>query len=125
LFLIAMILAAVRLDAADYLVTTGLSRSLVGVGVGGMLLVLYGSSYIYFSDRTDYVGIGIQMARYSVPLVVLGLIGWIPRWLVHRFRLHRPGGQAGAISLVVTAVGVSLALSIVTWLATGDDIPFG
>ena len=73
-----------------------------------MLFVLYGSSYIYFSDRTDYQGIGIQMARYSVPLVSLALIGWVPRWLVARLPAQQPGREKAAVGLVARSVGVAL-----------------
>ena len=120
-----MVVAAAHLDSADYLGSTGFTRALVGMGTVGMLFVLYGSSYVYFSDRTDYQGIGIQMARYSVPLTALALIGWVPRWLVARLPAQQAGNEKAAVGSVALAVGVALAFSVVTWLVTGDEIPFG
>ena len=123
--LAVMVVAAVHLDCSDYLRSTGFTRCLVAMGTVGMLFVLYGSSYIYFSDRTDYQGIGIQMARYSVPLTALALIGWVPRWLVARLPAQQGGSEKAAIGLVALSVGVALVFSVVTWLVTGDEIPFG
>lgn len=125
ILLTVMVLAAAHLDSSDYLGSTGLSRCLVGIGVIGMLFVLYGSSYVYFSDRTDYQGIGIQMARYSVPLAALASIAWVPRWLIARFPAQKMGLDKAAVGSVILAVGVALVFSVVTWLATGDEIPFG
>ena len=123
--LAVMVAAAVHLDSSDYLRSTGFTRCLVGMGAVGMLFLLYGSSYVYFSDRTDYQGIGIQMARYSVPLTALALIGWVPRWLVARLPAQQGGSEKAAIGLVALSVGVALVFSVVTWLVTGDEIPFG
>ena len=123
--LAVMVVAAAHLDSPDYLRSTGFTRGLVGIGTVGMLFVLYGSSYVYFSDRTDYQGIGIQMARYSVPLTALALIGWVPRWLVARLPAQQAGSEKAAAGSVALAVGVALVFSVVTWLVTGDEIPFG
>jgi hypothetical protein len=123
--LAVMVVAAAHLDSPDYLRSTGFTRGLVGIGTVGMLFVLYGSSYVYFSDRTDYQGIGIQMARYSVPLTALALIGWVPRWLVARLPAQQAGNEKAAVGSVALAVGIALAFSVVTWLVTGDEIPFG
>jgi hypothetical protein len=123
--LAVMVVAAAHLDSPDYLRSTGFTRRLVGMGTVGMLFVLYGSSYVYFSDRTDYQGIGIQMARYSIPLTALALIGWVPRWLVARLPAQQAGNEKAAVGSVALAVGIALAFSVVTWLVTGDEIPFG
>jgi hypothetical protein len=123
--LAVMVVAAAHLDSADYLGSTGFTRGLVGMGAVGMLFVLYGSSYVYFSDRIDFQGIGIQMARYSVPLTALALIGWVPRWLVDRLPAQQARREKAAVGSVALAVGVSLVFSVVTWLVTGDEIPFG
>ncbi|MEC8814778.1 MAG: hypothetical protein VYA92_03135, partial [Actinomycetota bacterium] len=123
--LTVMVAAAAYLDSADYHGSSGLTRGLVGVGTVGMLFVLYGSSYVYFSDRTDYQGIGIQMARYSIPLIALALIGWAPRWLMARLPAQQAGSEKAAVGSVAVVVGVALGFSVVTWLVTGDEIPFG
>jgi EamA domain-containing membrane protein RarD len=81
-----------------------------------MVLVLFGASYVYFTDHVAYDTIQQHMARYSAPLLVMMVVAWAPRRLVREVeRLPQDVAR-----LVVTAIPVIATASILlTWLVTG------
>ncbi|MCP4845419.1 MAG: DUF2142 domain-containing protein [Acidimicrobiales bacterium] len=116
LFLVLLLVALLRLDGDDFAALRGHDRWTVGLGSAGMVLVLFGSSYVYFTDHVAYDTIGQQMARYSAPLLVMMVVAWAPRRLVREVE-RLPEDVA---RLVVTAVPVIATASILlTWLVTG------
>ena len=42
-----------------------------------------------------------------------------------RLPAQQAGSEKAAVGSVALAVGVALVFSVVTWLVTGDEIPFG
>ena len=116
LFLILLTVAVFRLDEEDFTGLRGPDRWLLGLGATGMLLVLFGSSYVYFTDHVVYDTIGQQMARYSAPLLVLMVLTWAPRRLLRT--LDRMSVEAARLVLAAIPV-VATASILVTWLVTG------
>ena len=116
LFLILLTVAVFRLDAEDFTGLRGPDRWLLGLGATGMLLVLFGSSYVYFTDHVVYDTIGQQMARYSAPLLVLMVLAWAPRRLLRT--LDRMSVEAARLVLAAIPV-IATASILLTWLVTG------
>jgi len=100
----------------------GVRRTMVAFGVGALLVAIYAVSYVYFTDRADYGHIGLQMARYALPLAVLAAVAWSPRALIPAAgRIDRRWALV-AVALVPT---VGIGASVVTWLWTGANTPLG
>lgn len=116
LLLAGLLVAALRLDADDLGRLAGPDRWLLGLGAAGMVVVLYASSYVYFTDHVAYDTIGLQMARYSAPLLPLMVLAWSPRWVLPRLEglAQRP-----ARLLVAAVPAAAVAAVLVTWLWTG------
>ena len=123
--LAVLVTAVLRLDEDDYRRCRGLQRSVIAVGAICMLVVLYASSHVYFTDRADYATIGLQMARYAAPLTALALIGWTPRLPAGRPALTGWLGRREAKAALAAAVTVPVLASAATWLWLGDDLLFG
>jgi uncharacterized membrane protein len=121
-----LLLAVLALDGDDLRSLRGARRGLMGGGVGLLLVAIYGASYVYFTDLSDYGNIGLQMARYSAPLAILAFVAWTPRMLspVAESVMGRMGRRS-----TVAAVGgvpvVAVGASVVTWLWTGANTPLG
>ena len=121
-----LLLALLALDGEDLRSLQGARRGLMGGGVGLLLMAIYGASYVYFTDLSDYGNIGLQMARYSAPLAILAFVAWTPRMLgpVAEYVMARVGRRS-----VVAAMGavpvVAVGASMVTWLWTGANTPLG
>ena len=115
-FLFLLVAALLRLDRKDFRGLRGSDRWLVSLGAVGMLLLLYTTSYVYFTDHVDYDTIGEQMARYSAPLLVLMVLGWAPRWVGRS--VDRLPVDAARIVLAVIPVLATAAI-LLTWLVTG------
>ena len=117
--LVFLVLATRRLDAGDHERLCGRERGAVAAGVAGMLLVLFGSSYVYFTDHVDYDTIGQQMARYSAPLLVLMFIAWAPRRLPRLPDLERGFAEVAARVTIVAVPVLATTWILLTWLVTG------
>lgn len=111
LLVIALILAAVTLDAEDLLRLRRFCRSIFAVGTALILLALMASSYIYFDDTVDGVHMTEQIARYSLPMFAMAIMGWAPRWPLR--------GRASALVLterwrssMVAAVAISVTVCV-------------
>ena len=115
-FLFLLVAALLRLGEADFTALRGSDRWLVGLGAVGMLLVLFASSYIYFTDHVEYDTIGQQMARYSAPLLVLMVLAWAPRWS-DRYVERLPVEAAQLVPAVIPVIATASIL--LTWLVTG------
>lgn len=118
MILLAFILAAVSLDADDLLGLRRFCRSIFAIGTALILLALMTSSYIYFDDTVDGVHMTEQIARYSLPMFAMAIMGWAPRWPLR--------GRAAALvltdrwrSAMVAAVAVGttvcVAAVVVEW----------
>ena len=116
LFLLLLVVALLRLDGKDFRGLRGPDRWLLGLGTAGMILVLFGSSYVYFTDHVAYDTIGQQMARYSAPLLVMMLLAGAPRLLVRT--LDRLPEEMARLVLAAIPV-VATASILLTWLVTG------
>ncbi|MED5166035.1 MAG: DUF2142 domain-containing protein [Actinomycetota bacterium] len=121
LFVVAA-LALLRLDGGDLVRLRGARRVLMALGVGGFLVALYAASYVYFTDRTDYAHIGLQMARYAIPLAPLAVVSWLPR--SGRMLSSRLSERAAALIIAGVPV-VAVGASAMTWLWTGANTPLG
>ena len=121
LFVVAA-LALLRLDGGDLVRLRGARRVLMALGVGGFLVALYAASYVYFTDRTDYAHIGLQMARYAIPLAPLAVVSWLPR--SSRMLSSRLSERAAALIIAGVPV-VAVGASAMTWLWTGANTPLG
>ena len=121
-FVAILAVSLLILDGDDMERLSGVRRVTIAMGVAGLIVAIYAASFVYFTDRPDYDHIGLQMARYSVPLAVLAFIAWSPRALVG------PARRLGPRFAVVGVVGVPIAAvgaSVVTWLWTGANTPLG
>ena len=116
LFLLLLVAALLRLDRKDFSGLRGPARWLLGLGTAGMILVLFSSSYVYFTDHVAYDTIGQQMARYSAPLLVMMLLAGAPRRLVRT--LDRLPEEMARLVLAVVPV-LATASILLTWLVTG------
>ena len=116
LFLLLLVAALLRLDRKDFRGLRGPDRWLLGLGTAGMILVLFSSSYVYFTDHVAYDTIGQQMARYSAPLLVMMLLAGAPRRLVRT--LDRLPEEMARLVLAVVPV-LATASILLTWLVTG------
>ena len=116
LFLLLLVAALLRLDRKDFIGLRGPDRWLLGLGAAGMILVLFSSSYVYFTDHVAYDTIGQQMARYSAPLLVVMLLAGAPRRLVQT--LDRLPEEMARLVLAVVPV-LATASILLTWLVTG------
>ncbi len=122
LLVVATLVALARLDGDDLRRLRGATRALMGGGVALLLVAIYAAAYVYFTDRADYGHIGLQMARYSSPLVVLAAMAWSPRLVASASgRVER----RLAVGLVAAVPVVAVGASLVTWLWTGADTPLG
>lgn len=122
MLLVVLAAAILRLDGDDLRGLVGVRRTMVAFGVGALLVAIYAVSYVYFTDRADYGHIGLQMARYALPLAVLAAVAWSPRALIPAAgRIDRHWALV-AVALVPT---VGIGASVVTWLWTGANTPLG
>ena len=94
---------------------------LLGLGAAGLVVVLYALSFVYFTDHATYDTIGLQMARYSAPLLPLMALSWSPRWVVPR--LEALSTRAARV-LVGAVPAVAVGAVLVTWLWTGTSDRF-
>lgn len=116
MILIAFIAAAVSLDAEDLLGLRRFCRSIFAIGTALVLLALMASSYIYFDDTVDGVHMTEQIARYSLPMFAMAIMGWAPRWplrgrasalvLTDRWRSAMVAAVAAGTTICVAAVVV-------------------
>ncbi|MBC8364455.1 MAG: DUF2142 domain-containing protein [Actinobacteria bacterium] len=117
--LVFLVLAARRLDAGDHERLCGGERGAMAFGVPGMLLVLFGSSYVYFTDHIDFDTIGQQMARYSAPLLVLMFIAWTPRRLPRLPALEKGYAEVAARATILAVPVLATTWILLTWMVTG------
>ena len=121
-FVVILAVSLLILDGDDMERLSGVRRTIVAMGVAGLVIAMYAASFVYFTDQPDYDHIGFQMARYSVPLAVLAFIAWSPRALIWPARrLGRRFALVGVVGVPLVAVGASL----VTWLWTGANTELG
>ncbi len=119
--LAGLLVAVLRLDAPDLRGLVGVDRWLLGLGAAGLLVVLYASSFVYFTDHAAYDTIGLQMARYSAPLLPLMALSCSPRWAV--LRLEALSTRVARV-LVGAVPAVAVGAVLVTWLWTGTSDRF-
>lgn len=111
-----IIVAALRLDAADYQRLRGWLRGTHVAFVVGMILVIFASSFIYFDDSTDYARINRQMYRYVLPLAPMAMVGLLPRgtWILEP--LTRRLRSETAIGIATAAIGTVALFGVLTWV---------
>ena len=121
------VVAAVTLDAEDLLGLRRFCRAIFAIGTAAIVLVLMISSYVYFDDTADGVHMTEQIARYSLPLFAMAIMGWAPRWPLR-------GSIASAVAMdrwrraMVLGVGmgttICVAAVLVEWWWPGVAGPF-
>ena len=123
--IVSFIIAAVLLDRGDFLRLRGLLRWSAAAGAAALIVAIYASAYVYFDDTVDGLHMGDQIARYSLPLFPLAMMGWIPRWSITLSgRLNRERLDPRAVGLCVLVAGlvaeaVVAAAVIINWVSTG------
>lgn len=80
MIVITVIVAAITLDVDDLLRLRRFCRAIFALGTALILLALMTSSYIYFDDSAEGVHMTEQIARYSLPMFTMAIMGWAPRW---------------------------------------------
>lgn len=123
--IISFIVTAVVFDRHDFLRLRGLLRWSAAVGVAALLVAIYASAYIWFDDTLEGLHMGDQIARYSLPLFPLAMMGWIPRWsIVVAGRVN--GGRHDARTIGRWLLGLAIASEaavviavIVNWVSSG------
>ena len=127
LVLAGFVIAAITLDADDLLRLRRFCRSIFALGTAAILLALMTSSYVYFDDTVDGVHMTEQIARYSLPMFAMAIMGWAPRWplrgrvlaLARTERVQRP--MMGVVALGTT---VCVFAVLVQWWWPGVAGPF-
>jgi hypothetical protein len=118
LILIGFIVAAVSLDADDLLRLRRFCRSIFAIGTALILLALMASAYIYFDDTDDGVHMTEQIARYSLPLFAMAIMGWAPRWSL-RSRvsplLRTDRWRSAMVAAVAAGTMVCVVAVVVEW----------
>jgi hypothetical protein len=118
LVLIAFIVAAVSLDADDLLGLRRFCRSIFAIGTVLMLLALMTSAYIYFDDTDDGVHMTEQIARYSLPMFAMAIMGWAPRWPLHSRAsalLRADRWRSAMVATVAVGTTVCVVAVVVEW----------
>jgi len=116
IFLLTLCAASLRLDGIHLKDLHGIERCIFSFGSLGMIILLYASSYLYFTDHLEYDTIGLQMARYSAPLLLFILLAGSPRWALRRLRTVPDRWAHITLALIPT---LSVGAVLITWLATG------
>ena len=118
LVVLAFIMAAVTLDADDLLRLRRFLRTIFAIGTAGILLALMASSYVYFDDTVDGVHMTEQIARYSLPMFAMAIMGWAPRWPLRTragalvFTERWRSSMVAAVAITTT---VCVAAVVVEW----------
>jgi hypothetical protein len=115
---ITFVLAAITLDAEDLLRLRRFSRSIFAVGTTAILLALMTSSYVYFDDTADGVHMTEQIARYSLPLFAMAIMGWAPRWplRVRRFAfVSADQWRSAMVTIVAVGTTICVAAVVLEW----------
>ena len=118
LILIAFILAAVSLDADDLLGLRRFCRSIFAIGTALILLALMASAYIYFDDTVDGVHMTEQIARYSLPMFAMAIMGWAPRWPLRgraAALLLTDRWRSAMVATVALGTTICVAAVVVEW----------
>ena len=125
--LAVFVIAAITLDADDLLRLRRFSRSIFAVGTAAIVLALMASSYVYFDDTVDGVHMTEQIARYSLPLFAMAVMGWAPRWPLRGRMLtlaHTERGRSTMIGLVAVSTTICVFAVLVEWWWPGVAGPF-
>lgn len=118
LIVITFVLAAITLDSRDLLQLRRFCRAIFAVGTALIVLALMASSYIYFDDTETGVHMTEQIARYSLPLFAMAIMGWAPRWplLVRRFAfMSTDRWRSAMVASVAVGTAVCVAAVVVEW----------
>ena len=121
----AFVIGAAVLDSQDLFRLRRTLRWSFGLGVAAMIVVIYASAFVYFDDTVDGRHMGDQIARYSLPLFALAVVGWFPRWTLvvgRRIlgdRVTSRTGTAVVISTAVACEAFALSAMLVNWLSSG------
>lgn len=125
--LAVFVIAAITLDADDLLRLRRFSRSIFVIGTAAILLALMTSSYVYFDDTVDGVHMTEQIARYSLPMFAMAIMGWAPRWPL-RGRVLSAVGQQRWRTAMISGVGIGTTACVVAvlvqWWWPGVAGPF-
>ena len=123
--IMAFVVAAVLLDRNDFLRLRGLLRWSAAAGAVLLIVAIYASAYVWFDDTLEGRHMGDQIARYSLPLFPLAMMGWIPRWSIALAgRANRGRFDARLAGYWVLAVGLVAEVTLVAavsinWVSTG------
>lgn len=127
LLVVLFVVAAVTLDADDLLRLRRFCRSIFAIGTAAIVLVLMISSYVYFDDTAEGAHMTEQIARYSLPLFAMAIMGWAPRWPL-RGRVSAAVATDRWRSAMVLGVGMGSAICVaavlVQWWWPGVAGPF-
>jgi len=118
LIVIAFIVAAITLDAEDLLRLRRFCRIIFAIGTALIVLALMASSYIYFDDTDDGVHMTEQIARYSLPLFAMAIMGWAPRWPLRVRRLafvSTDRWRSAMVASVAAGTTICVAAVVVEW----------
>jgi hypothetical protein len=111
---IVFVVAAVTLDSQDLLQLRRFCRAIFAIGVALIGLALMASSYIYFDDTVDGVHMTEQIARYSLPMFAMAIMGWAPRWPLGRRSLAFVSTERWRSVMVASvSVGATICLAAV------------
>jgi hypothetical protein len=118
LIVITFVLAAITLDSRDLLQLRRFCRAIFAVGTALIVLALMASSYVYFDDTETGVHMTEQIARYSLPLFAMTIMGWAPRWplRVRRFAfMTTDRWRSAMVAGVAVGTTVCVAAVVVEW----------
>ncbi len=124
---IAFVVAALLLDAEDLLGLRRFARAIFAIGTAAILLALMTSSYVYFDDTADGVHMTEQIARYSLPMFAMAIMGWAPRWPLRGRVLalaHSRRGQRAMVGVIAASTTICVVAVFVEWWWPGVAGPF-
>jgi hypothetical protein len=117
--------AAVLYDLEWFRRFGGWLRWSVAAGVVALIVSIYASAFIWFDDTTWGKHMGDQIARYTVPLFALALIGWVPRWTfspienVFAGRISRTVASRTALAVALISLTTAVVAAVINWVSTG------
>jgi uncharacterized membrane protein len=123
---LGLIVSVIALDAEDLLGLRRFCRFIFALGSAGIVFALMTSSYLYFDDTVEGVHMTDQIARYSLPLFAMGIMGWAPRWPLRGRALEMLGDRRCRLSMIcvmVVAPTVCVVAMILTWWWPGSPGP--
>jgi uncharacterized membrane protein len=125
LLIASFVVAAVLYDLEWFRRFGGWLRWSVGAGVVALVVSIYASAFIWFDDTTWGKHMGDQIARYTVPLFALALIGWVPRWTfspiekVFAGRISRTVASRTALAVALISLTTAVVAAVINWVSTG------